>query len=524
MAVTIQLTFPAGRYHATPWGRHVNEGAAEWPPSPWRLLRGLIAVWKRTCRDVSSDQAERVLQQLVRSPRLSTTFAPRRPHTTLHALGRKRGPQDRALVLDTFVSVGRNDPLLIGWPEASLREEDETCLRRLIGNLNVLGRAESWVEAQMNSLTGPFDAVEWNCVPAPDTNENAVSVLCSDPATCFGDENYPVLDPKKLARGKVNPSEFLFDCPSWHLCLDTETIHAARWPIVPGAKWVNYTRPEERLLVNVIHRRPHQEKPTFARFLLDAPVLPLVIDTLPVAEAFRRAVMGCFGTWCGRHQNDSGAYRRMDERDMFASPLFSGKDKHAVALTGQRHAHYLPGAVDCDVRHIRCMTMFARDGFDPPELSAMASLKNLTVGRLGTLRVQLIGLGQSQDFDRTLSGPSSTWRSLTPFLGHCNIGRIGKSRYLRKGLRREWRRLAEQVPEFQNVELCDIVELSPEEVANRGGPQAREFRRARSKHGGREAYRAAAMYRLVFSRPISGPICLGYASHFGMGLFVPYDE
>src|SRR5260370_35898748 len=40
---TVLLRFPAGRYHATPWGHHVNEGLVEWPPSPWRLLRSLIA-------------------------------------------------------------------------------------------------------------------------------------------------------------------------------------------------------------------------------------------------------------------------------------------------------------------------------------------------------------------------------------------------------------------------------------------------------------------------------------------------
>ena len=40
---TLQLRFPGGRYHATPWGHHVNEGLIEWPPSPWRLLRALIA-------------------------------------------------------------------------------------------------------------------------------------------------------------------------------------------------------------------------------------------------------------------------------------------------------------------------------------------------------------------------------------------------------------------------------------------------------------------------------------------------
>jgi CRISPR-associated protein Csb2 len=39
---TLRLRFPGGRYHATPWGHHVNEGQVEWPPSPWRLLRALM--------------------------------------------------------------------------------------------------------------------------------------------------------------------------------------------------------------------------------------------------------------------------------------------------------------------------------------------------------------------------------------------------------------------------------------------------------------------------------------------------
>jgi len=43
----IELAFLAGRYHATPWGRHVNEGVCEWPPSPYRLIRALYDVWKR---------------------------------------------------------------------------------------------------------------------------------------------------------------------------------------------------------------------------------------------------------------------------------------------------------------------------------------------------------------------------------------------------------------------------------------------------------------------------------------------
>ena len=43
MPVALHLRFPAGRYHATGWGHHVNEAALDWPPAPFRLLRALYA-------------------------------------------------------------------------------------------------------------------------------------------------------------------------------------------------------------------------------------------------------------------------------------------------------------------------------------------------------------------------------------------------------------------------------------------------------------------------------------------------
>ena len=46
---TLYIHFPGGRYHATPWGHHVNEGLIEWPPSPWRLLRALISTGFTAC-------------------------------------------------------------------------------------------------------------------------------------------------------------------------------------------------------------------------------------------------------------------------------------------------------------------------------------------------------------------------------------------------------------------------------------------------------------------------------------------
>lgn len=65
---TLQLQFPAGSYHATPAGYHVNEGQIEWPPSPWRLMRALIACGFNTQHRMEvPDEARRLIGKLAQS-------------------------------------------------------------------------------------------------------------------------------------------------------------------------------------------------------------------------------------------------------------------------------------------------------------------------------------------------------------------------------------------------------------------------------------------------------------------------
>src|SRR3546814_10816026 len=56
--LALAFTFPAGRYHATPWERHVNEGAVVWPPEPWRVLRALIATWHHKVKPADKHNEE----------------------------------------------------------------------------------------------------------------------------------------------------------------------------------------------------------------------------------------------------------------------------------------------------------------------------------------------------------------------------------------------------------------------------------------------------------------------------------
>lgn len=532
MSVTLKLSFPGGRYHATPWGHHVNEGAAEWPPSPWRLLRAFIATWKRKCADLHEEQVRRILTQLLSPPVFK--LPPARVAHTRHAMPmniiahnykpseaeRKAGKfqGDPSIVFDTFVVIARSDALHIHWADAVLNTDDLAILTRLADNLTSLGRAEGWVHAELVEHGGDF-----NCIPKAvcGGGEELVSVFCPDPETVFGSEHYPPPPSEKQLRRGLKPNEFLFDCPRWHLCLDTEIIHSERWPQVPGARWVSYARPSDAFLrrePSLIHKkRADHKRPTVARFLLDGPVLPLVGDTVRVAEAFRRAAMGRFGKWCRNHPSESVEYRRSDKPDLYSSRTLAGKELNGTMRTDHDHAFYLPTVNGDDPRRITHVTIYSREGFGRAEIAALTGLHSMKYGEVEAFRVQLVGLGTPDDFRDRLFEHHTDWRSLTPFVGPSHIGRNERLRYLRKALRKAVKRAAEHglIPSAA-VDGFIVEHTSP---LPRSLP-AREFRRNRERPGGYE-YRQGDSFRIRFKIAVTGPLCLGFASHFGLGLFVP---
>jgi len=102
VSTAIGFRFLAGRYHATPWGTHVNEAAVEWPPSPWRVLRSLIAIWHRKVdpQEVSEEELARVIERLAQHvPRYRL---PPAVHThSRHYMPTRKGRRDKnTLVFD----------------------------------------------------------------------------------------------------------------------------------------------------------------------------------------------------------------------------------------------------------------------------------------------------------------------------------------------------------------------------------------------------------------------------------------
>ncbi len=493
MPLAIALSFPGGRFHATGWGRHVNEAAPEWPPAPWRLLRAFVAVWKRTLAGdaLVNEHLPSALAKLIAPPLYKlppATLA----HTRSFLTQRIKG-ESPALVFDGFIALQAEAEVGVLWPEAELTAQEREALTRVLSRLNFLGRAEAWCVARLcdwDMLGGePCAWVDAGTGeihgPTPDRAES-VRLLCPDPAGWNG---------WSYGKKAYRPD------PPWNLLAETPAIQDEGWSDPPGSRWVTYRRPAQALTPPPPSRRRaarETARPRLLRFALDGPVLPRVTETVYVAELARKRVQGIFGKLHG------GA----------ASPLFSGKQSDGAPLAEHRHAFFLPidGDSDGKLDHI---LLYAAEGFGPQELSALDAWRKTRGPSSIELNVVWLGTEDKLPADRV-------WRSATPF--------IPTRHYKTRGAKKD----SDKFPRWKLPEMNLREELArrglPEpvrvnevrELELEGRPLAwRHFRQQRVLGEGRRGADFGKGFEIEFGEPVSGPIALGYACHFGLGLFVP---
>lgn len=523
--ILLSFRFLAGRFHATPWGRHVNEGAVEWPPSPWRIIRALIATWRRTLPGLSQRQVEPIFHELAKKPPEFVLPPASTGHTRHYMPWFKKGPDDRTLVFDTFVAVPRDAQLWVCWPDASLDSSQSETLKRILANLNTLGRSESWCDVVLQDtveIPEGYEASVRCCVPLNERDvppdHDIVRLLCADADSAFDCDRFTDRSRKKPKRS--------YD-PDWHLCAETLWLHKERWSDPPGSRWIRYARPKDCFKVEYRRRlRLKAAEPAIqvVRYALDSNVLPLVTETLPVAEAARRALM----SWHGRLTESDGIRGRSD--------TFSGKDESGNRLLGHSHAYYLPTAEDSD-RRLDHLTVLSRAGFDPAERRALDKIRVLRTGRQEEeghpLRLLLLGMGTLDEYRPGPLRTSKIWISATPYLATRFAKTRGRERVDLRSPEARTAFLIEDLRRQLKVALPDVdaeqVQIEPLrdtngafKIADRWRPiQFKRYRRKASDDGGR---RLAGAFRLTFPTKVPGPIALGYSAHFGMGLFLPLGE
>lgn len=494
--LALSLTFPAGRYHATPWDRHVNEGAVAWPPEPWRILRGLIATWHHKLK-YSGKHSETTLLALIES--LSKELPEYSLPAASHSHTRHYMPQfavgKTSLVFDAFTAVGRDEPLIVVWQNVELPDDERDLLDDLLSVMGYLGRAESWVDAKRLS-----EAPAINCAPGAMTLDDETGELKGEIVTLYAPlppAEYQSLrqgfladrkSAKKLAR---TLPENLLDA----LSVETADLRKQGWNQPPAALKVSYLRPVGALRPH--YSTPHIDVPdaTTASFIVVGKPLPRVEETLRIGELMRMAVMSQARRMCGEDK---------------VPAIFSGHDMPEG--NRHRHAFYLPWDSNRD-GHIDRVLLHVPGGMQAEARRIVESVKMLWSHDGGEWRLILENIERTE-IANPLTQPSKVWESVTPYLHPWHV----KKRFnVAEQIRRECRE--RDFPEPISLEQFNEVEAGKNRKR-----RPTHFRRFRNRRGLTQPDRLGSFWRLTFSQPVQGPLALGFACHFGLGLFVPVRD
>jgi CRISPR-associated protein Csb2 len=421
-------------------------------------------------------------------------------------------------VLDTFVHVG-DGAVAVDW-DTTLSPAALDLFEELARNMSYLGRAESWIEA---SVLPSIDVRPESHRVFPENGYpqgpgwEQISLLAALPGPEYGKWRDGIVDRDKevlRAAGKVvNPPavrkinalypETLTAC----LLVTTPWLQKHGWSQPPGSRRVLYWRPAAALEPPRPHSRSrHALVPRQSCALLalasnteKKEVLPLFRRALPQAELLHASFVG----W-------------LSKAGTFATcPELTGLDPNGQPLQGHKHAHFIPLDV-AGTGRIDHFLVYAPMGLGGTAQDLLQRVRVTHSKDLGELFVTLAGFGSKGDFaDREEAAfaplqSSRIWKSLTPFVP----------------------------PRFPKKNKHTIAEQLNAELASRGFPPAtvsfldketfveadlHRFVRVRRNTERRPPVNQAFGVRLEFEEAQAGPIALGYASHFGLGLFIPAD-
>ncbi|MBI2393745.1 MAG: type I-U CRISPR-associated protein Cas5/Cas6 [Deltaproteobacteria bacterium] len=499
--------FPGGRYHATPWGNHVNEGLVEWPPSPWRIVRALLATGFSKLGWVEPPSAARELVEglasVLPSYRLPRAVA---AHTRHYMPTDSKNPEDKTKVFDAFARVGPGAELAVAW-RAVLSDAANGLLAELVPKISYLGRAESVVDAR---LVDDAELPEGDIASATEVNRPGVEPIALLAPMTAADysawraeaapQDAPIAAKNGKSKSKTRPSPFPADALA-ALTVATGFLQEHGWTQPPGSRRVLYYRPPLSTSPSRGPSRPAFVKKADTALLALASdtrkgeVLPRVTRGLPQLEILHRGLLSKVGD--------------------ASCPELSGRDSSGKPLEGHGHAVLVPLSL-AGQGQLDHVLVHARMGFGADAQRALRALRaTFTKGADSPLFVTLVGLGELETF-RSLAAravaelaETNVWESRTPFV---------PPRHLKATKHTLEDQVQAELASRGLPAAARIEQLARDELVRRG---FHRFVRER-RHPARPppAPRFFGL-RLELERPCRGPLALGYASHFGLGLFVP---
>jgi len=499
MQVVVQQSFPLGRFHATPWRvSPFDDRHGEWPPSPWRFIRAVVARWHQLRRE-SGDRPDGELEGLVhalcnsRFAFLLPTNAERIDLTrsyqpmefgwnpAQHAGERSHGPsltRDNCWVLPPDREVYW---FLTGdaWT-AELLTTLDACLARVL----YFGRAESLTVMSR-------DEIDRTLLPNVELTDSPRA-----------DSDAPVLAPE--------PSASLDDVQ--------RTTDELRKRTVPyGARWMYATLPCRSVVRDVTGDAGPATRPAvkIVQFAVGVVVAPTVSDVCALTSRFRERVarLGAQGEGHAR-----GSWRRARPEILDKLSLLSGRAADGTPMRGHRHVRVAMwfGTTGPE----RLLVWRDEVPFEEWELDLLAEAARKPLAwshsKSAPWSVQLIPLPVEAPCPAGFDGKTHrVWGSVTPYVP----GRTARTR----GDAPE--RFSDVCRQVQGdlarlgyaTDGSSVVAVDGE---NEGWWTSVHVPPA-SGRASSLAKRMGYRLRIEFSQPVSGPIAIGHSSHYGLGLFLP---
>jgi len=483
---------------------------------------------------------------------------------------------DTGRVLDAFAFADRQ--ALFAELDVELTPPEREVLVQLVERVPYLGRAESWVTGSVvpplpHEQHGYFRVIASHRRPTTGAQEPIKTLgtlsadaylewrsqqLSSETAQALEQEQQlagekgkaiPRTLPKKsLERLEAMLPQSIVEC----LYAESADLQKQGWSQPPGTRWLSYWMPDNALSSRAPQVPSRKFQVTSQAVLLSlssdtrgGEVLPPMRDALLRGELFHKAVVA-------RAQNvtSSGANHS-------ALSVLTGIAEDGEPGRGHKHVHFMPlslrsgrAAGRPSERRIDHILAWSTEILDRPSLLALSGVPKLYANKIPSVFLTVAGSGTLDDFRpkglygiREL-GSGRVWASTTPFV---------PPRFLKANSKNS---LAGQIQAELNSRGFPspiIVEIQTEGgngetwlpiedfwslwraqrgsvslgAAGAGGAPRiltrdwRHFRRERLDGKHKPPIPLGVGLRLTFSEAISGPLCLGYGSHFGLGLFCP---
>jgi CRISPR-associated protein Csb2 len=548
---TIQLTFPWGRYYAHPWGINpVRLREAEWPPSPWRLLRALVAAWFRRHPGIApSVDAIALIEKLGGTlPKIgmgkiafghTVHYQPNFGETNTGKEEERIGRLEHGVYKKTrhenhFVAV--HGPVLFHWPELELAPAQAALLAELLAEISYFGRSESLCHAELLAGNSSAPSVGW-CKSVSASGNRKISSQCRD-VFCAKPQDFQITDlwARRDAKLKADDSSAPQHLVDALLSADMK---------VDGAAWVSYEMPvgwPEKWVIRVPRTAKATTKPLpsvgpkvahYLCFSLQCrvPLLPKFI--VPLTERFREAANHHL---CKVHGDGVSSF----------AILGHAKDRPENVEGDHQHAFYMPMRAQGEREgFLRDLHVWCPLGFTQAEVDVFLRISRLNWGGgKYPVRPVLTALSKEPPSDACFATgrtASRIWRSASPFVPPRYFYRRSGNKMTLKEKDRPERQLAECLKAAGVTTAGEIRRIAPPDSSPTAGqsqwdvvrtPETEEVTspdatnvtvHRNSSDGARSKERRVGLFfEIEFVEPVALPLpAFGHSCHFGLGLFVP---